>query len=579
MTKTITAPANPQAATLKATWSLVRPFWTSPHKFLHFGLFAALVAITLSSTYVAVAATRWYGGFTDMLVRYDSARLTPTFIQFGRILAMQIAAGIAASFLTSALSIRWRTWLTKYFLTRWLHGEAFFRIEQEHLVDNPDQRITEDVEQLVTLSISLALGLIGTVASLVTFSSMIWSKSGTIDFTWFGVALHIPGYMLWVAIGYAMVTATIVQFAGRRLQKLNFLKQQAEANFRFMMTGVREYAEQIALLNGGKTEAARMRQGFEGVRHNFWRITFFNLRFDPLNTAILLVSAIVPMVILLPRYFSHSVTMGEMTQMTASFERVSSGLQWFVINYMTVLQFRVVIARLAGLDAAVEPRGRPAGPGYAMLPSGCIDVKALELETPEGRRLLSDLNFSVHPGERWLIRGNSGVGKSTLLRALAGIWHFGAGDVVVPDKAKLLFLPQKNYIPPGSLKAALCYPGQVAAFDDAACRRALADCQLEPYCDSLDLVAPWGHRMSPGEQQRLGFARALLQAPDYLLLDESTSALDEDNEQQMYQMIIRRFPRIGIVSISHHRSVESFHTHTLNVGHGQVWHVEHASIA
>jgi vitamin B12/bleomycin/antimicrobial peptide transport system ATP-binding/permease protein len=558
-------------AAFKAIWALVRPFWLSPKKLLHGGLLIALLLLALVSTYVAVALTHWQGAFADMMVHYDHARIVPVFLVLGGILVLEIVSVTATNFVTAALSIRWRSWLTTRFLRGWLSGKSFFWIEQGRLVDNPDQRITEDIDQFVTTTLSLVLGLFGTVVSLISFSTMIWTKSGSVDFKAWGLSIHIPGFMLWIAIGYALLTTAIVQFAGRRLVTLNFQKQQAEANFRFMMAGVREHAEQIALLEGGATEVGRMQQGFEGVRRNFWRIAFFNLHFTPVNAGIVFISAFFPMIALMPRYFSHSVSYGDITQMAAAFGRVSIGLQWFVVNYVTVQQYRVVVARLRGLDIAVKSPLVTPGPRYVHSISSQIEVRLLELSTPEGRALLAGVNFCVRPGERWLIRGASGVGKSTLLRALAGIWRFGSGEIAVPERAKLLFLPQKNYLPPGSLRQALCYPGEVDAFDDAMCRRALADCQLGDYQESLDLDAPWGHRMSPGEQQRLGFARALLQQPDYLLLDESTSALDEENERRLYELITERFPQIAIVSISHHRSVEAFHTHLLDIDQGQAY--------
>jgi putative ATP-binding cassette transporter len=558
-------PIVPQPASLKAWWALLRPFWTAEKKWLALGMVAALLTITFSQSYVRLALTRWMGHYRQAVSQYDAGALPSLFLLYGAIFALEIGVSLALSFLNASLGIVWRTWLTKRFLQRWMRGKAFYWIEQERLVDNPDQRITEDIDLFVTVSLTLFLGLFGTITSLVVFTPVLWTKSGPMTLSLGSVSVQIEHYMVWLAILYALVTSVIVQFAGRRLQPLTFRKQQAEANFRFMMTGIREHAEQIAMLGGGATEVERLHGGFEAVRHNFWQLVFFNMRFQPITLAMALTSAVFASFALLPRYLAHQISFGDMTQLEATFSIVASSLQWFIQNFTVVQQYRVVVARLGGLDTAIDLGTRPRGPEYARLAISSIRVNGLDLDTPQGHRLLSGLTFSVHPGERWLIKGPSGAGKSTLLRALAGIWHHGAGDVSLPADAKTLFLPQKNYLPPGSLKAALCYPSAPDAFDDEWCRRALTDCQLAHLVDHLEETAHWGHRLSPGEQQRIGFARIVLQRPNYVLLDESTSALDEDNETYLYRVLVERFPHMAIVSVSHHRGLDAFHDHTLQV--------------
>jgi putative ATP-binding cassette transporter len=551
--------AVPQPATLRAWWALLRPYWTSDKKWGATALFVILLILTFSQTGVQYALTVWMGHYQEALVKYDAALIPSLLLAFLGILVLFVAASVAVNFINLALGINWRTWLTRRFLQRWMNGKAFYWIEQEQSVDNPDQRITEDIDLFVTASLTLSLGLFGTVTQLIVFTKVLWTKSGALTFSLFGAVIQIPHYMVWVAIAYAFATSLIVQFAGRRLQPLTFQKQRAEANFRFMMTGVREHVEQIALLGGGPTEVVRAGQAFEGVRSNFWRILRFNLCFEPVTVAITFVSAMFAFFALLPRYLSHQITFGDMTQLSATFSLVASSLQWFITNFVAVQQYRVVVSRLAGLDAAIRLSALPRGPDYDRSLADFVSVTDLDLETPQGRTLISGLTLNLHPGERWIVSGPSGAGKSTLLRALAGIWHYGAGQVTLPAHAKLFFLPQKNYIAPGTLKAALCYPAEPHAFDDETCRRALADCQLGQYSDVLDEVARWGHSLSPGEQQRLGFARVLLQQPDYLLLDESTSALDEENESKLYQLITQRL----------HSSLERFHSHALRIENGR----------
>ncbi|MFL9875844.1 ABC transporter ATP-binding protein/permease [Paraburkholderia megapolitana] len=569
----------PQPATLKAWWILLRPYWTSDRKRGAIALLSALLILTFSLTYVRLALTVWMGHYQQTVIKYDAAALPSLLITFLAILGLDIGVNVAVNFINLALGINWRSWLTKRFLQRWMNGKAFYWIEQEQSVDNPDQRITEDIDQFVTASLTLSLGLFGTVTQLVVFTKVLWIKSGALTLSLFGSVIQVPHYMVWLAIVYALTTSLIVQFAGRRLQPLTFQKQRAEANFRFTMTGVREHVEQIALLGGGPTEIERVGQAFEEVRSNFWRILMFNLRFEPVTLAIGFVSALFASFALLPRYLNHQITFGDMTQLSATFGFVASSLQWFIQNFVALQRYRVVVSRLAGLDAAINLSSLPRGPHYDLSLSGHISATDLHLQTPQGRTLVSGLTLTLNPGERWMVSGPSGVGKSTLLRALAGIWHYGTGRVTLPTHAKLFFLPQKNYIPPGTLKAALCYPAKPHAFDDQTCQRALADCQLGQYSDALDEVARWGNSLSPGEQQRLGFARVLLQQPDYLLLDESTSALDEENETKMYELITQRLPETAIVSVSHHVSLERFHTHALRIENGQARQTSKIAVA
>ena len=549
----------------RAWWALLWPYWKSDRKWTPISLFVALLALTFSLTYVRLAFSVWYGHYQEAIVKYDGGAIPALLFAFLGIVSLEVAVSISSGFLNSALSIHWRRWLTHRFIKRWMSANAFYWIEQERLIDNPDQRITEDIDQFVLLSLSLALGLYGTVSSLCVFTHVLWVKSGTLNISLLGHAVRIPHYMVWVAILYSVLTSLLVQFAGRKLRTLTFQKQQAEADFRYMMTGVRQHAEQIALLSGGETEVGRMSRGFEQVRKNFWRIVFFNLRFEPVTLAVALVSSLFASFALLPRYFAHGISFGDMTQLATTFGIVAGSMQWFIQNFNVLQQYRVVISRLAGLDQAIELGTLPKGPVYRHLPGSAIELTALSLTTPEGRPLINGLSLTIRPGEQWLIKGPSGTGKSTLMRALAGIWRYGSGEVALPLNAALFFLPQKNYLPSGTLKAALCYPSHPNTFDVQPCRAALNACGLTHLANDLDVIAGWGSALSPGEQQRLGFARVLLHRPDYVLLDESTSALDEENEVLMYRLLVECLPQAAIVSISHHAALSVFHTHTLDV--------------
>jgi len=550
----------------KAAWRLIAPFWFSEQKWQAFGLLACVAAAAIGSTYVSVGFNTWSGEQMDALVKYDESAYWMLLRHLVLILGAFMALAMIELLARSALQILWRTWLTNRFLGRWLTRDTLYRIEREQLVDNPDQRITEDIDQLITHAFTLTVDLLITVGRLSSFSVVLWSLSGPLAFVGAGRTWTIPGYMFWVAVVYSGLATGITHLLGRSLMPLNFNKQRAEAEFRFMMVGAREYAEQIALYHGSSTEARRMRAGFEKVRQNFWQLVHVRLRLTGAQAVWSVLGLVIPTICTAPRYFSRAISLGGVTQIGGAFTIVSAALSWFVHNYETVQLFRVVVRRLHGLELATESAGRiSGGVDYATAPQPTLTVADLALCTPQGALLNKGLTLAVQPGERWLIKGESGVGKSTLVRALAGIWPYGSGVIRMPSTAKMLFLSQKNYVPPGTLKAAVCYPSEETAFDDEACRQALLDARLPAYTDQLDEIDRWGQRLSPGEQQRLAMARALLQRPTFLFLDESTSALDPATERAVYTLLVRQLPYTAIVHVSHRPSLDEFHGHVLQM--------------
>ncbi|WP_020202996.1 ABC transporter ATP-binding protein/permease [Cupriavidus sp. WS] len=562
------APIVPPGGTLRAAWRLASPVLGTPLRWKAVALLALAIGLTLVTNHVMVAFNAWHGVFMDAVQRYDVAGMGPIARQLAAIMAAIAVLASLDILLRSTLEIGGRRWMTEHMIDKWLARGAFYRIERDQLIDNPDQRITQDVAQFVSLGYTLTIGFIAALVSLASFSEILWRKSGPIDFVLFGHAVVVPGYLFWAAVLYALGTSCLVHLVGKPMMRLNFAKERAEADFRFMMTGVREHAEQIALYRGSRTESQRLRRGFDAVWRNAWQIVRFDVRFTPLNVVLLHISVFVPTFIVLPRYLSHAITLGDMSMMGSAFTTLVITLSWFIANYQSLQNFRVIVSRLDGLEratgAADDAPRRPAI-AHAATAGQRLGAAGLTLATPGGRILARDLSFELAPGERWLVRGPSGAGKSTLMRALAGIWPYGGGTVTMPGGARILFLSQKNYLPAGTLKAALCYPSAEDAFPNAVCRQVLVDCQLGQYCGQLEESAPWGHRLSPGEQQRLAIARALLQRPDYLLMDESTSALDPDTERHLYNLLVQRLPDTALFSISHHATLGAFHTHVLHV--------------
>jgi vitamin B12/bleomycin/antimicrobial peptide transport system ATP-binding/permease protein len=555
----------PAGGSLRDIGRLILPFWISEQKWKAFALLAFLLGNIAVNTYIAVWHNKWTGAFMQAITQYDKSAIPALLLQFGYILLVTTVAAVLHTFAYSGLRLLWRRWLTGFFLDRWFTGDTYYRIERERLVDNPDQRISEDVQQFVTLSFQLIIGLISVLASLGTFTVILWRLSGSLDATVFGHHWTIPGYMVPIAFLYAFGTSLLTQLIGRKLMPLTYRQQRVEADFRFKMASAREHAEQIALYNGARTENNRMKSAFAGIWENSWRIIRFTLRFEPYTNILGFVAFVVPLIVALPRYFAHAIDFGTMTRMGSAFTTTNNALSWFVNNYSQLQEYRAVAARLTELNQATKADDRASGLVLKKTNVAQLKVDNLTLLTPDGRHLTDGLTFSVAGGERWLLRGNSGVGKSTLMRALAGIWPYGAGAITLPEHAKLLFLPQKSYVPTGSLKAALCYPSDENAFSSADCHNALTDCLLSGYVGRLDEVQRWGQIMSPGEQQRLAIAGALLQKPDYLLLDESTNAVDTATEGLLYELLISRLPNAALISISHHNTLDAFHTHVVQV--------------
>jgi putative ATP-binding cassette transporter len=552
--------------TLKAARQLILPFFYSEQRWKAGALVAVIVGAASLSPYIAVQFAKWTGRSMDALARYDAVTYWKLLPQFGLVVVALVGLALIQLLARSTLEILWRTWLTDRFLHRWLARETFYRIERGKLIDNPDQRITEDIDQLITHTFTLTVGLITTVGQLLNFSYMLWSLSGPLSVGIAGGALTIPGYLFWVALVYAALTTWITHLVSRAMMRLNFNRQRAEAEFRFMMVGVREYAEQIALYHGTATEIRRMRDGFEAVRRNFWQLVNVNMRFTAIHTLWAIIGGVIPLACSAQRYFAHAITLGDMTQLASAFSVVSGALSWFIQNYDTVQNFRVVVARLHGLELVSEPPApEQDGVDYRSTSQPWVMVSNLALRVPQGTLLNRPVSLTVKSGERWLVKGESGVGKSTLMRALAGIWPYGSGQICMPAAARMLFLSQKNYVPPGTLKAALCYPLDESAYDDEACQHALIDVRLSPYVSLLHETDRWGQRLSPGEQQRVALGRAILQKPNFLFLDEATSALDGATEDAVYQALLLALPNSAIVHVSHHDSLDRYHHHVLRL--------------
>jgi len=540
-------------------WRLVVPYFRSEERWIAIALLVGAIVLTLASVTVNVAFSEWNRRFYDSLQNKDEAAFWIEMVNFGWIAALAIAFGVARGLVSPYLRLRWRRWLTGHYLSHWLDGRGYYRIELERKVDNADQRISEDLRLLGFYTMTLLLGLISAVATLVSFLFILWMLSGPISLSFIGLDVVIPGYMVWAALVYAFLGTWLANLVGRRLIPLNFLQQRYEANFRFGLMRVRENAEGIALYRGEPRENEVLEEKFTDVFNNAWRVLVTEMQLVFYQIGYGQLAIIFPYIVTAPRFFAGAITLGVVMQTAQAFGQVQSALSFFIDNYTNVAELRAVMDRLKGLQIAIEQKPPENITVGAEAGRSAVGTSGLDLALPTGQTLLKDLNLTLPKGAWTLISGSSGSGKSTLFRALAGIWPFGQGRVLIPAGARVLFLPQKPYIPIATLRDAVKYPDETSTASDAEVVQALEAARLGHLAGRLDEEAHWSNILSGGEQQRLAIARALVFKPDWLFLDEATASLDEANEAAVYSVLKERLPQATVVSIGHRPSLRQWH--------------------
>ncbi len=557
---------------LGKVWKLTRPYWFAEERWRARGLLAAIVALSLALVYLLVAFNQWNRDFFNALEQKNADDARDLLIYFGFLAAMFIAVSIYRLYLRQMLEMRWRVWLTKQYLGDWLADRTYYRLELSgRTTDNPDQRISEDLNNFTTGTLTLALGLLSEGVTLLSFMFILWTVSGPITLSIAGLSLTIPGYMLWAALIYATLGSVLTHYVGRRLIPLNFNKERLEADFRFSLIRVRENAEGVALYRGEPSESVSLLARFERIRANWWEIIRYTKRLTAFTVGYNQVAVVFPFLVALPRFFSGAISLGQLIQITSAFGQVQSSLSWFVDSYAQLAVWKASVDRLITFNLALADAKRAADRADGIVIAegdGAVVARDLHLDRPDGRPIVSGVSLAIQPGERLLVTGSSGAGKSTLFRGLSGIWPFGTGRVEFPPDARVLFLPQKPYIPIASLRDAVSYPAGPGTFTDEALCAALRDCKLGSFEDRLDEIANWSMKMSVGEQQRLAVARALLLRPAWLFLDEATAALDEATERELYELLGERLRDSAIVSIAHRPTVGAHHTRRLELTPG-----------
>lgn len=550
---------------------LALPYFQSDQKWKARALLGAIVALNLGSVYMLVLLNDWNRVFYDALQDKNAEVFWRELGRFTYLAFAFIIIAVYKFYLTQLLQVRWRTWLTDHYLDRWLQHRTFYQLELMRYADgtdsppdNPDQRIQEDVNLFTGHTVSLSMGLLNAVVTLVSFVGILWGLSGAFDFKFNGSTFEIPGFMVWMAVVYCLVGSVLTHYIGRPLIGLNFQQQRREADFRHHLVRVREYSESIALDKGAPVERRHLGQRFGDVLSNYLaliraqkRLTWFTVGFGQ-------AAVVFPFIVAAPRFFSGAIQLGELMQIASAFGRVQDSLSWFVDNYDSLASWRATTDRLTSFEQSLSrlkdntedmPLASASGQGFA--------TDGLDILLPDGRELLNGLRWTAAPGENVLVQGPSGSGKSTLFRVLAGIWPWARGEVSRPVdfEQRAMFLPQRPYFPNGSLRDALAYPGQANEHSEEALQQALHDALLPHLASRLDEHNTWGQKLSGGEQQRLAIARALLKRPRWLFADEATSALDEAAEKTLYERLraMVAAENGALVSIAHRPSVAAFH--------------------
>jgi putative ATP-binding cassette transporter len=549
---------------LRDAWRLALPYFRSEERWQARALLAAIVVLNLTTVGLNVVLSFWNRAFYNSLQDKDwdsflslllIYRRTPEGIMpgFCAVAALYVVVAIYRTYLNQWLLIRWRRWLTERFLGEWLGEHAYWRISlvadrsDGYGTDNPDQRIADDLNEFTGSTLSLGLGLLSSVVSLFSFVTILWGLSGPLTL----LGITIPGYMVWLALVYAALGTTFTHLVGRPLAALNFRQQRVEADFRFSLARLRENMEGVALLAGEAAERRALTGRFAAVMANWWQIMRRTKLLNAVTAGYSQISVIFPIIIAAPRYFAGEIPLGALTQTASAFGHVEGSLSWFVNAYASLAGWRATVERLAAFDRAIVT-ARAVTTGVRIEPAAANDylLDDLKVALPGGQELLEVRDLSLVAGQSAMISGRSGLGKSTLFRAIAGIWPFGSGRVRRPAGTSM-FLPQRPYIPLGTLRNAVAYPSDAGALDDAALREALHAVGLGHLEARLDAEEPWTQRLSAGEQQRLALARALLAKPDWLFLDEATANLDADAEAELFALLKRRLPGSTLVLISH----------------------------
>ena len=558
-------------------WRLMSSYWHSQEKWKARGLLAGVIALTLGQVYMLVLLNGWNNDFYNALQQRVFESFWPLIGQFAGFAFLHIIFAVYAVYVRQILEIKWRNWMTDKYLDRWLGHQTYYRLQVagQDDMDNPDQRIADDINSFVNLTLGLFVGVIKQATSLVAFVVILWNLSGSLDIPLGDTVLSVPGYMVFVTLIYSVVGTWLAHKVGRKLIRLNYDQQRFEADFRFSMVRVRENSESVAFYGGEKPEMQNFRERFALVIGNFRGLMKRTKLLNFYVNGYAQIAIIVPVLMCAPQYFNGTMQLGGFMQTISAFGRVQDALSYFVESYGSIAQYVAVIRRLGGFAGHMEEaEALTSSFDFTRNTSNALQLWQMDIALPDGRQLTEKLSIAVPAGKRLLISGGSGAGKSTLLRAIAGIWPYGTGEISLPTGWRTMFLPQRPYLPLGSLRRAIYYPQPVPENTDDNLAGLLERFGLQKLAGQLDAVDDWSRILSLGEQQRLAFIRILLLRPDIVFLDESTSAMDEPREAQAYEILHQMLPQMAVVSVGHRSSLLNCHDKQLVLAGDGYWKLQ-----
>ena len=551
------------------SWQLVKAYWQSEQRFPAYVFFSIVIIMTISLVGLDVVFNYWYNYFYNALQAYDQHGAIRLLVVFFVLAAFYMVLAVYRYYISQLFSLRWRRWLTEQFIGRWLEKRGYYLLENfDEVTDNPDQRIQEDVGSLISYSIDLSMGLISAITTFLAFIYILWQLSGDVTFKMPWGVITISGYLVWVGVLYAVIGTIITIKLGRPLISLNFEQQRREATFRYAAVDLRSHAEHVALYRGEQHEKSILRRLFSRVLDNWYLIILRQKLLLWFTAGYNQTAVVLPLLVALPNYFDKVFLLGGLMQSIRAFGSVQESLSFMVNSYTQVAQWQAIARRLTTfvnhLSDAEEQAGKENKLVFEKHAKNSILTENVMVKTPK-QKLLSRINEEFIHGKNYLLQGPSGIGKSTFLRALAGIWPYAAGKAIFPKHQRVMYLPQKPYMPIGTLSEAILFPDK----NDPEFEKALPDilriCRLEHLIPRLLETAPWFEQLSPGEQQRVTFARVLLHKPDWIFLDEATSMLDLANEEYLYKALKKEIPQCSLISIGHRPSLSAYHDHVVDM--------------
>lgn len=557
-------------------WRMMRSYWKSEEKWWARGMLGVIIFLSLGQVYMLVLLNQWYNDFYNALQNYEFSLFWPLIGQFMLVAFVYIIMAVYAVYLRQMLQIKWRTWMTRQYLRSWMAKQVYYKLQVlKSDMDNPDQRISEDIDAFINLTLTLFLGFLKQLTTLLAFVAVLWNLSGILEIPFGETVVSVPGYMVFMCLIYSIVGTWLAHKVGYKLIGLNYDQQRFEADFRFNMVRVRENSESIAFYRGEQPETDGFEDRFKMVINNFWglmkRTKLLNFYINGYSQ----LAVIFPVLMAAPKYFAGEMQLGGFMQTLSAFGRVQDALSYFVDAYDSIAKYVAVIRRLSGFTQHMEEVDALESKFRRMNnEADALALSDIEIDLPEGHKLIEGLNLTVNPGEYLLVSGKSGAGKSTLLRALAELWPYGSGQIAMPDDWRVMFLPQRPYLPLGTLRQAIYYPQSVPENDETDIAALLDEFGLSTLRDKLDEVDDWSRILSLGEQQRIAFIRILLFKPQLAFLDESTSAMDEELEARSYDKLKEVLPDMAVVSVGHRSSILQRHNVILRLIGNGAWMIE-----